>query len=107
MRINTLGSTDKIQILVERLKHIPLVVATATRRGSESSDAEAWQIATALSDIEESMNKLFSELVPKLLNSAPEGEAAADLLIDIGEEYRHILYHILDTRLFGYVVPQK
>jgi hypothetical protein len=27
-------------------------------------------------------------------------------LNDVGEAYRHILYHILDTKMFGYVVPK-
>lgn len=105
MKPNSLGSTGNLQTLAEHLKRMPPVKEAARRRGSESPDAEAWQIATALSDIQESTNRLFGELIPKLLNSAPDGATAADALNDIGEEYRHILYHILDTKLFGYVIP--
>jgi hypothetical protein len=104
MTTNTLKGADKIHILAERLKQVPMVVRSAQRRGA-SVDAEAWQIATALADIEESANELFGDLVPKLLRDS-SGSNADDVLNDVGEAYRHILYHILDTKMFDYVVPK-
>ena len=100
------GRVDETEHLVETLKRIPRVVSAAARRG-EPAEAEAWQIATALGDIQESMNRLFFELVPKLRNVPPTDEIAEELLNEIGEEYRHILYHILDTKIFDYVVPRE
>ena len=100
------GSTEETERLAQALRRIPRVIAAAERRG-KSADAEAWQIATALSDIRESTHRLFSDLVPRLLEASPTDDAADDLLNEIGEEYRHILYHILDTKLFDYIVPRE
>lgn len=99
-------SMELTQRLANHLKRVSRVRRAAMQRENASLDAEAWQIATALSDIEESMTKIFGELVPQLFATAAESEAANDLLHDIGEEYRHILYHILDTKIFSYILPE-
>jgi hypothetical protein len=104
---NQLLDMDGTQALAEQLKRIPRITESVRRRGERSIDAEAWQIATALADIEESAATLFTELVPKLLTVPPESEEAEDLLTDIGEEYRHILYHIRDTTLFDYLFEKQ
>ena len=77
------GRIDETEHLVETLKRIPRVVSAAARRGGPA-EAEAWQIATALGDIQESMNRLFFELVPKLRNVPPTDEIADELLNEIG-----------------------
>lgn len=91
--------------LADQLQQIPKVADAARQRGSTKVDEEAMQIATALLDIREASRHLFDELVPRLLEVAPESPAAEELLHSIGEEYRHILYHIMDTKMFGYIVP--
>jgi hypothetical protein len=105
MTTMSLKSTDQVHQLADRLKQMPRVRASAHRQGT-SIEEEAWQIATALSDVEESAQELFGTLVPRLLNAAPDGEETNDIVNEIGEAYRHILYHILDTKMFGYVVPR-
>jgi len=42
-------------------------------------------------------------LLPKLLNEDLSPEELNEVLLDIGEELRHILYHIKDPRFFGYL----
>jgi hypothetical protein len=93
---------DTVATLAGRLIAIPRVIRAGERHG-QSADAEAWQIATALGDIDDSATELFRELVPRLLQTDPSGEEADDLLHQIGEAYRHILYHILDTKVFDYI----
>lgn len=61
-------------------------------------------IAHALSDFEDSFSVVLNELLPKLLDETKSAEELDDLLLDVGEELRHILYHIKDTRYFGYLV---
>ncbi len=97
---------DRIKTLAERLKRTRRLASDAARRGA-NPDEEAWQVATALSDIEESTARLFGELVPKLLTVSPESDEADTVLNDVGEEYRHILYHIRDTKLFSYVFADQ
>jgi ABC-type uncharacterized transport system substrate-binding protein len=93
---------DRTQALAEHLKRIPRVVESARRNGA-TADSEAWQIATGLSDIQESTDRLFKKLIPALLSVGPASEEADELMNEVGEEYRHILYHIRDTKLFAYV----
>jgi hypothetical protein len=93
---------QRAKSLADQLARIPRVQSSAKRRGT-TPEAEAAQIATALLDIEESANALFGKLVPKLLVADPVGSEADDLLHEIGEEYRHMLYHIRDTKMFDYI----
>jgi hypothetical protein len=97
---------NRIKALAERLKGTRRLSSDAARRGV-NPDEEAWQVATALSDIEESVTRLFGELVPKLLTVSPESDEADSVLNDVGEEYRHILYHIRDTKLFSYIFADE
>ncbi len=60
-------------------------------------------IAHALSDLEDSFCVVVKELLPKLLDETKSAEELDELLLDVGEELRHILYHIKDTRYFGYL----
>lgn len=95
---------DTVAVLAQRLIGIPRVIRAAERHG-RSSEEEAWQIATALGDIDDCTTELFGDLVPKLLQTDPNKEEADDLLNEIGEADRRILYHILDTRKFDYIFP--
>lgn len=54
----------------------------------------------ALTDISESIEKIYGELVPDLLDTfgAPEDDLK-DKLWDIREEFRHIEYHMEDAKL--------
>jgi hypothetical protein len=101
------GNTAQLKNLADQLGKMPEVRSAASRRGNGDVVAEAWQIASALSDIEESCELLFQDLVPRLAVSSAGGEEATALLHEIGEQYRHILYHILDTTLFDYVIPPR
>ncbi len=98
------ASTAAAERLAIRLSRSPRVAQSASRNGTSVS-AESWQIATALCDIEDAANRLFRELLPRLLSSDSQDESVEDVLNDIGEEYRHILYHILDTKMYDYIVP--
>jgi hypothetical protein len=99
----SLQTTEAVLGLARHLQQAPRVVLATQRRG-RGSDDEAMQIATALGDIQESANELFADLVPRLLKADPNSQDAADLLQDIGDAYRHMLYHILDTKMFDYIV---
>ncbi len=107
MSLDSLKSMDRVAVLAERLKQMPRVIRQAGRAGRGSPDAEAWQIATALADVQESARALYADLVPRLFEVDPQSQEAEDLLQDIGEQYQHILYHILDTKMFDYIMPNE
>lgn len=105
MTTHSLKDMDRVKVLAEQLKRIPMLVNFA-QQSRASLDEHAWQVATSLADIQESTDRLYGELVPKLLSEGLPREEAEEVLNEIGEEYRHILYHIQDTKLFGYIAAQ-
>lgn len=67
-----------------------------------NNEREADRIANSIVDMEESF-KTINELTPKLLSEELSEEKINDILLDIGEELRHILYHIKDAKFYGYL----
>ena len=64
------------------------------------SDDEADAVVHALCDIAESIEKVYVEFVPALLESAgADGKFLKERLWDIREEFRQIDYHIHDAKL--------
>ncbi len=61
-------------------------------------------IAHSLTHLEKSFREVLETLLPKLLNGSLNGNQLNDVLLDIGEELRHILYHIKDPKFFGYLI---
>jgi hypothetical protein len=87
-----------------RLQRAPRVVRLAKAADSDTIRDLATEAAHGLADIQHSCDALFNQLVPKLNAVSPESPDFDDVLNDIAEEYRHIYYHIVNTRLFNYVV---
>lgn len=66
---------------------------------------EAWELAHSFSELEESFCKCLETYFPHLLKPGADAEQINDLLLDIGEEFRHILYHIASTKFYRYLLP--
>lgn len=94
-----------LRSLVSQLDRCPRVTRLAQ---SESTSAEeiATEAADSLVDIRRSAETLTISLLPRLLVQQPESVEFEDTLDDIAEELRHIYYHIVNTKLFAYVVPK-
>ena len=67
---------------------------------------EATTLAHAVVDIEKSCSILLNNSIPKLFDKTLSTEKKYDLLLDIGEELRHILYHINDSRFYNYLTEE-
>jgi hypothetical protein len=65
---------------------------------------EAGTLAHSFADLEKSFCEVLDVLFPKLLDESLTPEQMNDVLLDIGEELRHILYHIKDPKFFGYLL---
>ena len=66
---------------------------------------EAGTLAHAFADLEESFRTFLNELLPKLMskeNLTPD--EIDDLLLEILHEFRHILYHIKDSKYYWYLL---
>jgi hypothetical protein len=84
-----------------RLANI-LARSAKVRTFDSEGEQEAPRLAYSLGDIEESATTLL-----QLLSSLTDEKLAAaeieDLLQQIGEEFRHILYHMRDPKYFRYL----
>ena len=92
-----LKNDDVVSDLMQRLSTCPQVM----RYGSDEPET----LVHAFADLEESFHKFLGEQLPKVLDSSVKGEALEDMLGEIMEEFRHILYHIHDPKFFRLVEP--
>ena len=83
--------------LTERLTNCPLI----TRYGPE----EVGTIVHALSDLEGSLHTFLDDQLPKLADPSARGDVLEDLLLEVREEVRHILYHLRDPEFFRQLDP--
>jgi hypothetical protein len=92
-------TVDSAKKLADRLAKVPSV-----SQFDLPDEPQGGTIAHALSDLEDSFQVVVNELLPKLLDETKSDADLDGLLLDVGEELRHILYHIKDTKYFGYLV---
>ena len=53
--------------------------------------------------MEGSFYRLLDELFPRLKSDHVSEESLRDTMGDIGEELRHILYHVQNSRFYDYI----
>jgi hypothetical protein len=87
-----------VNALAHRLMHCPEVT-----RYNEGEHNEAGAIANNFRDLEGSFRKFLEDQLPKLTKGQLDPSETYDLLFDIGEEFRHILYHIITSKYYQYL----
>ncbi|MBI4498431.1 MAG: hypothetical protein HY689_11085 [Chloroflexi bacterium] len=93
-----LENPDAIRALAERLARCPQVA-----RFDQGNEQEGWTLAHSFADLEESFRKFLDEQLPKLAQEQLSASEISGLLLDMGEEFRHILYHISDPAFYKYL----
>ncbi|HXD30443.1 MAG TPA: hypothetical protein VN643_04985 [Pyrinomonadaceae bacterium] len=105
--IDTSGSTNPddenhnvidFMALAALLQQCPEV----TRYDTAEED-EASTLAHDFADLEESFREILFSLFPQLMNRDVDSAKRYDLLLDIGEEFRHILYHIKNSKFYDHL----
>jgi hypothetical protein len=97
-----IATPEDVAHLAERLSRCSEVT-----RYDAGEHKEAWALAGSFADLEGSFRVLLDEQLPKLAQGNLPPSEMYDLLLDIGEEFRHILYHILEQQKFyRYLVPE-
>jgi K+/H+ antiporter YhaU regulatory subunit KhtT len=93
---------------IEKLKAITQNLEKCERVTKHSNEKEnqADTLANGLIDIEDSLIKI-NQQIPKLYLNDLTNEEVDDLILELGEELRHILYHINDTRVYDYLKMDK
>ncbi|WP_295628496.1 hypothetical protein [uncultured Nitrosomonas sp.] len=89
--------SQEIKALAEKLQKYDCV-----SKFDSDKDPEAWRLAHSLIDLEESFKEILDNSLPALREANSE-EELHNALLDIGEELRHILYHIKDPKFFSYL----
>lgn len=90
---------EKLKILAEHLDTCEGVRNYDVAEGEK----EAWTLSHGFLDLAQSFRVFLDYQLPKLQNEHLEPDQIQNLLLDIGEEFRHILYHINDLRFYGYL----
>lgn len=73
-----------------------------TRYDTET-EKQAWTLAHDLLDLEESCNIFTQRLMPQLNRGDSTPAERYQVLLEIGEELRHMLYHIRDSRFYEHI----
>lgn len=69
------------------------------------SEKEAWTLAHCFADLEASFRAVLHQHLPALLsNDSLSPQDVGRVLHEIGEEFRHILYHVRDPRFYRYLL---
>jgi len=89
------SNVNMMTFLVEKLSRQPEIAAL----DAPEKPSEAETLAHALCDMQESFAKYMSSLLPRLL--VAKDEEVIDCLQEIGEELRHIAYHMCDPKFFA------
>lgn len=95
---NNIDRVKKLAKQLEKLKKIQVL-------GSEGEPGY-WKLAFTLTEIEGSVANFLNELLPKLLKEQSE-EELDNTLLEIGEEFRHIIYHLKDSDYYNYLFDYK
>ena len=96
---------------MENPKRQKLLIQTLMKSSNVNSldgeiETEAGNIATSFIDIDESCMKV-SSLIDRLQQNEILKETIDEILIEIGEVFRHILYHLRDMKFYNYLGELK
>lgn len=95
-----LNSVESINLLANKLQRFEFV-----RKFDSENEPEGSRLANSLSDLEQSFVEILENFLPLVCSSSNE-EEIKNALLDIGEELRHILYHIKDPKFFSYLIDE-
>lgn len=87
--------------LTDRLSKCPEV-----SKDDQGTEKEAGVLVHAFGDLEESFRTFLNKQLPSLMDDRNSPSELFDILLEIGEEFRHILYHIHDPKFYRYLYPE-
>jgi hypothetical protein len=97
-----LGDASTVKTLADRLFASPQI-----RSLGQDSPSEAGTLAHTFADLEDSFRKFLEKELPRLVGSDATHSDITGILLDIGEEFRHILYHLKEPRFYRYLFEEN
>jgi hypothetical protein len=98
----SLMTPEAARRLTERLARLKSV-----SQFDQPGEPQAATLAHSLTDLERSLREILEALLPRLLDESLASDQLYDVLLDIGEELRHVLYHIKDPKFFDYLTDDN
>ena len=95
MNKNSLYTTENIAKRLLQCKEVT--------KHDNAENKEAWTLAHSFIELEQSFHVFSNKLLPRLISQNLNEAEISDLLLEIGEEFRHILYHIHDPQYYRYL----
>ena len=88
---------------IENLNKLATILCKSSLVNSFDKDGEkeSYKLAISILDIKDSIEEINKSIEAIQLHMDEEG--INDALWDIGEEFRHIIYHILESRFYNYL----
>lgn len=93
-----LNDAESVKRLAERLSQCESV-----SKFDHGAEKEAWTLAHSFQDIEQSLRSFLDKLLPKLCDERLSESEIHEVLLEIGEEFRHVIYHIKDPKFYRYL----
>lgn len=90
--------TEKLGKLIKNLEK-----SSKVNSYDSENEKESVRLAHAIIDMSESFKEILENLSPKLISNNVTEEEVEDILLGIGEELRHIIYHIKDPKFYEYL----
>ena len=95
-------STEQFAIELKALAERIDVCQQVTRYDVDG-EKQAWTLAHSFLDLEESFRVFLEEQLPRLRDERLSCEEIEEVLLEIGEEFRHILYHVETPKFYAYL----
>jgi len=83
--------------LARKLEAVPEVARTAS-----PGEPGGWRLAYSLTEMDASMSRI-QQTLSRIRNEEVVPTELHGLLIDIGDELRHVLYHVKDSGFYAYL----
>jgi hypothetical protein len=87
-----------LKVIAERL-----AISEQVKRYDTAEEKGAWTLAHNFLDLAESFTTFLTGQLPALKDDSLRAEEVNALLFEIGEEFRHILYHLRDSKFYAYL----
>ena len=96
---------NKFEIFGARLKALAerLEICQKVKGYDTPDEKQAWTLAHNLLDLDASFRTFLDQQLPKLEKEELNSDQINDILFEIGEELRHVLYHIRDAEFYSYL----
>ncbi len=101
---------NEILTSVDRVKQLAALLAASpdVTRFNAGEHQEAWALADSFAELEKLMREFLASDLPRLAEGGLPSNEVSDVLLDIGEVFRRILYHMIEQpKFYRYLLPEE